>query len=121
MIRNFLILTFLPSSLGFRAVILALSFLLGLVRSAGANDAPPPIVFVHGNGDTAALWLTTVWRFETNGWPRDRLHALDLPWPLARDDDAVTQPARSSATDPPRTAILPCCSRSVDERGTSRR
>ena len=22
----------------------------------------PPIVFVHGNGDTAGLWLTTIWR-----------------------------------------------------------
>ena len=41
----------------------------------------PPIVFVHGNGDTAALWQTTIWRFESNGWPRDRLHAIDLPYP----------------------------------------
>lgn len=24
----------------------------------------PPIVFVHGNGDSAALWQTTIWRFE---------------------------------------------------------
>jgi len=99
MIRNSRLLNSLPSSLGFRAFIFALGFLLGLARSVAANDAPPPIVFVHGNGDTAALWLTTVWRFETNGWPRDRLHALDLPLPLARDDDAVTQPARSSATE----------------------
>ena len=38
----------------------------------------PPIVFVHGNGDTAALWTTTIWRFESNGWPRERLHAIDL-------------------------------------------
>jgi pimeloyl-ACP methyl ester carboxylesterase len=78
---------------------LALSVFLGSNRSVAANDAPPPIVFVHGNGDTAALWLTTVWRFETNGWPRDRLHALDLPLPLARDDDSVAQPGRSSATE----------------------
>jgi len=51
-----------------------------------AGDTPP-IVFVHGNGDTAALWITTMWRFESNGWPRARLHAIDLPYPLARDDD----------------------------------
>lgn len=51
------------------------------------REAPPPIVFVHGNGDTAALWSTTFWRFESNGWPRERLHAIDLPFPLARDDD----------------------------------
>jgi hypothetical protein len=25
----------------------------------------PPIVFVHGNGDTAALWQTATWRFES--------------------------------------------------------
>jgi triacylglycerol lipase len=59
----------------------------------------PPIVFVHGNGDTAALWLTTVWRFESNGWPRDRLHAIDMPYPLARDDDGRPQDGRSSTTD----------------------
>jgi triacylglycerol lipase len=65
----------------------------------------PPIVFVHGNGDSAALWQTTVWRFESNGWPADRLFAFDQPNPLARDDDAVAQPGRSS------TANRPCSSR----------
>ena len=59
----------------------------------------PPIVFVHGNGDTAALWITTIWRFESNGWPREQLHAIDLPYPLARDDDAKEQPGRSSAAE----------------------
>ena len=68
-------------------------------RPAEATDAQPPIVFVHGNGDTAALWSTTVWRFQSNGWPRNRLHAIDLPYPLARDDDAVAQPGRTSTTD----------------------
>ncbi|VTU27937.1 Lipase A [Variovorax sp. SRS16] len=58
-----------------------------------------PIVFVHGNGDSAALWQTTIWRFESNGWPRDRLFASDQPFPLARDDDAVAQPGRSSAAE----------------------
>jgi pimeloyl-ACP methyl ester carboxylesterase len=55
-----------------------------------------PIVFVPGNGDTAAICMTTVWRFESNGWPRDRLHAIDMPYPLARDDDTKEQPGRSS-------------------------
>jgi hypothetical protein len=59
----------------------------------------PPIVFVHGNGDTAALWQTTVWRFEANGWPRDRLHAIDVPYPLARDDDSKPQPGRTSTAE----------------------
>ena len=59
-------------------------------------DPYPPIVFVHGNGDSAALWNTTVWRFESNGWPRDRLFAIDLPYPLARDEDDKPQPGRTS-------------------------
>lgn len=56
----------------------------------------PPIVFVHGNGDTAALWQTTIWRFESNGWPRERLHAIELPYPLARDVNDRPQPGRTS-------------------------
>ncbi len=59
----------------------------------------PPVVFMHGNGDTAALWQTTIWRFESNGWPRDRLFALEQRWPLARDDDAKEQPGRSSTAE----------------------
>lgn len=60
------------------------------------DDGPPPIVFVHGNGDSAAMWSTTIWRFESNGWPRARLRAIDLPYPLARDADDKPQPGRSS-------------------------
>jgi triacylglycerol lipase len=54
---------------------------------------------VHGNGDGAALWQTTFWRFESNGWPRGRLHAIELPYPLARDDDGVPQPGRTSSAE----------------------
>ena len=64
-----------------------------------ADAARPPIVFVHGNGDTSALWHTTVWRFESNGWPRERLHAIDVPYPLARDDDTKPQDGRTSTTE----------------------
>jgi len=59
----------------------------------------PPIVFVPGNGDTAAICMTTIWRFESNGWPRERLHAIDLPYPLARDDDTKEQGGRSSTSE----------------------
>jgi pimeloyl-ACP methyl ester carboxylesterase len=72
---------------------------LGGCATDPATQEPPPIVFVHGNGDSAALWQTTLWRFESNGWPRDRLHAIDLPYPLARDDDARPQPGRTSTTE----------------------
>jgi triacylglycerol lipase len=78
--------------------------LAGALLAAGCATGPtqqeaPPIVFVHGNGDTAATWLTTAWRFESNGWPRERLHAIHLPYPLARDDDTRAQPGRTSTAD----------------------
>lgn len=66
---------------------------------AQAQSKPLPIVFVHGNGDTAGLWITTLWRFESNGYPRDLLHAVDLRYPQARSVDETPQPGRSSASD----------------------
>lgn len=67
---------------------------------AGATAAQlPAIVFVHGNGDTAALWHTTMWRFESNQYPRQLLQAIDFTYPSARTDDARPQPFRSSTTD----------------------
>ena len=77
---------------------LALALLSGCASGPSLEEAPP-IVFVHGNGDTAALWLTTVWRFESNGWPRERLHAIDLPYPLARDADDKPQDGRTSSAE----------------------
>jgi triacylglycerol lipase len=62
-------------------------------------DRIPPVVFVHGNGDTAALWHTTLWRFESNGYPRNMLSAIDLSYPSARSDDSKPQPFRSSTTE----------------------
>ncbi len=59
----------------------------------------PPIVFAHGNGDHAGLWMTQLWRFESNGWPRERLHAFNFLDPLARLDDAQPQNGRSSTED----------------------
>jgi triacylglycerol lipase len=69
-----------------------------IVSNAKAAELPP-IIFVHGNGDTAALWTTTIWRFETNGWPRNRLFAIDFRYPQARTDDGVAQEGRSSSAD----------------------
>ncbi|HEY8356704.1 MAG TPA: alpha/beta fold hydrolase [Ramlibacter sp.] len=78
--------------------------LTGAALAAGCAGGPfmnelPPIVFVHGNGDTASIWQSTIWRFESNGWPRERLHAIDVPYPLARDDDTKPQPGRTSAAE----------------------
>ena len=58
-----------------------------------------PIIFVHGNGDSAALWLTTIWHFESNAYPKDRLFAIDFSIPQARNDDARAQEARSGSAD----------------------
>lgn len=73
--------------------------MLAACASTPTMTEAPPIVFVPGNGDTAALWQTTIWRFESNGWPRERLHAIELPYPLARDVDARPQPGRTSTAE----------------------
>jgi pimeloyl-ACP methyl ester carboxylesterase len=74
--------------------------LLGLrARAQTAPAEVPPILFVHGNGDHAALWITTLWRMESNGVPRDRMLAISFTDPLARADDKVEQPNRSSTED----------------------
>ncbi len=71
----------------------------GCAYGPQAQTGLPPIVFVHGNGDSAAVWQTTLWRFESNGWPADRLVALQQPYPLARDDDSKEQAGRSSSAE----------------------
>jgi pimeloyl-ACP methyl ester carboxylesterase len=73
--------------------------LLGACATAPPGANQPPIVFVHGNGDSASIWQSTVWRFESNGWPRERLHAINLPYPLARDDDGKPQAGRTSTAE----------------------
>jgi pimeloyl-ACP methyl ester carboxylesterase len=76
-------------------------------RRAFAQNAPeasaaaeiPPMLFVHGNGDQAPVWITTFWRMESNGIPRGRLFAINFTYPQARSDDTVPQPNRSSTED----------------------
>jgi len=72
---------------------------LAACASTSRGSDLPPIVFVPGNGDTAAIWMTTIWRFESNGWPRGRLHAIDMPYPNARADDSKAEPGRSSTAE----------------------
>jgi triacylglycerol lipase len=69
-------------------------------RQAPPNEGgPPPIVFVHGNGDSAAVWINNFWRFESNGFHRKNLFAIDFPYPLARTDDSKPQALHSSTAD----------------------
>src|SRR5690606_19144367 len=80
----------------------AAAALIALPAQAQQSPPPPkdpPIVFVHGNGDTAALWIAQLWRFESNGYGRDQLFAINLKYPSARSDDAKPQEGRSSTDD----------------------
>src|ERR1700676_2448764 len=75
--------------------------------SAFAQTAPaapdaieiPPILFAHGNGEQAPLWMTTLWRMESNGVPRERMFAINFTDPLARTDDSKPEPNKSSTED----------------------
>src|ERR1041385_5831744 len=79
--------------------LLAANFPMPVLAQSGSAASAPPILFVHGNGDHAALWVTTLWRMESNGMPRDRMSAINFTDPLARSDDKVEQPNRSSTED----------------------
>ncbi len=78
----------------FLAVLLVL-----LLAVSGAAGELRPILFVHGNGDSAALWHTTFWRFESNGYDPALLFAIDFRHPSARKDDTKPQENRSSTMD----------------------
>ena len=72
---------------------------LAQTPSAAQGPEVPPILFVHGNGDYDALWMTTLWRMESNGIARDRMMAINFTAPTARTDDTVEQANRSSTED----------------------
>jgi len=65
----------------------------------------PPILFAHGNGDHAALWIATLWRMESNGIARERMSAINFTDPLARADDTKPEPNKSSTEDQRRELV----------------
>ncbi len=75
--------------------------LMAGISGAGSAlaDEKIPIVFVHGNGDTPAAWMVTIWRWESNGWPRGRLFAANLPYPSAPFMEDLPQPGTSTTVD----------------------
>ncbi|AMW05929.1 alpha/beta fold hydrolase [Gemmatimonas phototrophica] len=75
-----------------------------VARSVAPQQSALPIVFVHGNGDHAGLWDTTIWRFESNGYPANRLFAVDLPNPLSSSTIRAAELNRSTPED--QTAAL---------------
>src|SRR5215468_2595221 len=68
-------------------------------RAPAVESGPPPIVFVHGNGDSSELWINNLWRFEANGYKRNQLFAIDFAYPNARRDDSKPESFRSSTAD----------------------
>ena len=70
-----------------------------ITSSSGGGAADAPILLVHGNGDSAALWHTTIWRFESNGYDPAALFAIDMPHPSAPEKDAEREINRSTARD----------------------
>lgn len=81
------------------ATVFATALAAVTMTAASATAQQLPIVFVHGNGDSAALWTTTIWRFESNGYDRSLLFAPDLRNPSAPNDDTKATENRSSTVD----------------------
>ena len=76
---------------GFLATAAAAAF----VRPAFAEDLPP-IVFVHGDSDYAAVWQSVFWRFESNGYPREKLFAISFTNPQGSIAAPKPEPNTSS-------------------------
>src|SRR5580704_12526861 len=71
----------------------------------GASEIPP-ILFAHGNGEQAPLWMTTMWRMESNGVARERMFAINFTDPLARTDDTKPEPNHRRPAPRTRRGVL---------------
>jgi hypothetical protein len=82
---------------------LAAGLAVAAVPPATHAQAPPaertPILFLHGDGGGAAQWMTMLWRFESNFYPRNLLFAPNLRYPSARHVDTVREAGRSSTEE----------------------
>ena len=98
---------------------IAASTMTALALPAFAADNQPPIVFVHGDSDTAGLWMVQAWRLESNGYPRDHLYAVDIPHPSAQGDVNKAEPNRSSPKDAA-TAVAKMVDKALKETGAEK-
>ena len=74
------------------------SLRMGALAQPAPSSEVPPILFVHGNGDYDALWMTTLWRMESNGIARDRIMVIAAAASLHRNTSGY---ACSSGVDAP--------------------
>ena len=74
-----------------------------LLTTTGLAQAQPqerlPIIFIHGSGDWANKWMTTIWRFESNGYPRELMFPVDMPYPSATMSDSNPAAGTSRQSD----------------------
>jgi hypothetical protein len=82
-----------------KRLFIALLLILALTAGGTVTAEQLPIVFVHGNGDWASLWTTTIWRFESNGYDPDLLFAVNMANPSAPGDDTKAEENCSSTID----------------------
>ncbi|MFH2129548.1 MAG: hydrolase [bacterium] len=82
--------------LNLRRIFVSIMLLLAIAAGTAAAAQQRPIVFVHGNGDYAALWTTTIWRFESNGYSPDLLFAINMAHPKSPSNDL--KPAKNQST-----------------------
>jgi pimeloyl-ACP methyl ester carboxylesterase len=68
-------------------------------QQAGFAGSQPPILFVHGSGGSAENQYTLFWRFESNGYDRKRLFAVNFTNPLPARGDGKYHPGRSTWAD----------------------
>jgi hypothetical protein len=67
-------------------------------RTSGSTENQPAILFVHGGGGSATSQYTLFWRFESNGYDRKRLFAVNFTNPVGARDGKY-HPGRSTWAD----------------------
>ena len=76
------------------AVLITALFSLGFASSAAAapapsEDAPTPVIFVHGQSGSAQQFETNAMRLTSNGFPQNRIFAYEYDTSISTNDLAV--------------------------------
>ncbi|MFN8149682.1 MAG: alpha/beta hydrolase [Solirubrobacterales bacterium] len=65
------------------------ALLLPSAAAAQGDNAPTPIIFVHGNSGSAQQFESSMMRFTSNGFPQNRLFAYEYDTSASNNDAAV--------------------------------